>query len=347
MTFTPTAEYAPTGRRPSMISMLGRRLAGSRSAVTYIALAGLCLLVPGLIVPVFGMVFVDEVLVGGQIELLPMLLVAMGATVALRAALTYLQRVSLMKLMARLGVKMASGFLWHALRLPVAFYLARSPGDLASRVRSNDDVAHMLSGRLSTIALDMLLVLFYAGFMLYLDPWLTLIGFGTAAAHLLLLRSAQRMRTDLSRQVGQHGGKLAGVAAGGLQMIETLKGTGSESEFFGQWAGYQAKLVAAQQKLARRDQLLVVLTDMLARANALLLLSIGALRVMDGHLTLGMLVAFQTLMGNFISPIESLAQVGAGIQQLRGDLERLDDVLEHERDEILESAPQDEASTGG
>jgi NHLM bacteriocin system ABC transporter peptidase/ATP-binding protein len=343
MTFKPTAEYRPTGRRPSMIAMLARRLDGSSTAALFIMLAGLCLLVPGLVVPVFGMVFVDEVLVGGQVELLPALLIAMALTAVLRAALTYLQRISLMKLMARLGVKMASGFLWHALRLPVGFYLARSPGDLASRIRANDAVAHMLSGRISSIALDLILVVFYAGFMMYLDPWLTLIGFATTAAHLLLLRGAQRMRTDLSRQVGQHAGKLAGVAAGGLQMIETLKGTGSESEFFGQWAGYQAKLLVAQQKLARRDQLLVIVTDLLGRGNALLVLSIGALRVMDGHLSLGMLVAFQTLMGNFISPIESLSQVGAGLQQLRGDLERLDDVLEHQRDEILENAPEDGA----
>jgi NHLM bacteriocin system ABC transporter peptidase/ATP-binding protein len=344
MTFKPTEEYKPKGRRPTIYAMLRRRLEGSRAGLVFIAAAGLCLLIPGLVIPVFGMVFVDEVLVGGQTELLSMLLLAMGVTVVLRAALTYLQRVALLRLMSRFGVKMASGFLWHALRLPSGFYLARSPGDLASRVRSNDSVASMLSGRLSTIALDMLLVVFYAAFMLYLDPWLSLIGFATAAAHLALLRGAQRMRTDLSRQVGQHGGKLAGVAAGGLQMIETLKGTGSENELFGQWAGYQAKLVVAMQKLTRRDQLLSVCGSLLARGNALLLLSIGALRVMDGHLTLGMLVAFQTLMGSFISPIESLSQVGASLQQLRGDLERLDDVLEHEKDEILDAADKRDAS---
>lgn len=339
LSFKPTAEYRPRGRRPSMFAMLRRRLVGSRNAVLFIALAGLCLLVPGLVAPVFGMVFVDEVLVGGQIGWLPTLLMAMALAAALRAGLTFLQRTYLLKLITKLGVKMSSDFLWHALRLPVGFYLARSPGDLADRVRSNDGVAHTLSGRISGIVLDLVLILFYASFMLYLDPWLTMIGFGTAAAHLMLLRGAERMRTDLSRQVGQHGGKLAGFAMGGLQMIETIKGTGSESEFFAQWAGHQAKLAVAQQKLARRDQLLLVATDLLSRGNALLVLAIGAFRVMSGHLTLGKLVAFQSLMASFVHPIESLSQVGAVVQQLRGNLERLDDVLEHERDEIASAAP--------
>ncbi|MBX3233185.1 MAG: NHLP family bacteriocin export ABC transporter peptidase/permease/ATPase subunit [Labilithrix sp.] len=338
LSFKPTEAYRPKGRRPSMFAMLARRLAGSREAIAFIALAGLCLLVPGLVVPVFGMVFVDEVLVGGQVDLLSSILLAMSAAALLRLVLTYLQRTALIKLVARLGVKMATGFLWHALRLPIDFYLARSAGDLADRVRANDAVAHTLSGRVSGIALDLVLVAFYALFMLYIDPWLTLIGFATAAAYILLLRGAERARTDLSRQVVQHHGKLHGVASGGLQMIETIKGTGSETEFFGQWAGYHAKLLASQQALARRDQLLLTTTGLVGQASTLLVLSIGALRVMDGHMSLGMLVAFQTLMAGFLGPIESLSHVGASLQQLRGDLERLDDVLEHEEDTTFAAA---------
>ncbi len=329
----PGPEYRPGGRRPSLFGMLRRRLDGSRNAISFVALAGLCLVIPGLVVPVFGMVFVDEVLVGGQLGWLPTLLAAMLLAAALSAVLTALQRTYLLRLVSRLGVRMASGFVWHALRLPVGFFAARSPGDIADRARANDAVAHMLSGRISAIVLDLLLLGFYAAFMLYVDAWLTLIGFATVAGHLVLLRTAERMRTDLSRQVGQHAGKLAGVATGGLMMIETIKGTGSESEFFSQWAGYQAKLVAAQQKLAQRDQLLMMATDMLARLNSLLVLGFGALRVMDGHMSLGMLVAFQSLMSSFVRPVESLSQVGAALQQLRGNLERLDDVLEHAADD--------------
>ncbi len=343
LTFEPTEDYQPTGRRPSVFRMLARRLQGSSTSVFFVALAGLCLVLLGLALPVFSMVFVDEVLVGGQVGWLPSLLLAMLLTAAVSAALTGLQRSYLLKLMTRLGVKMSSRFLWHSLRLPVGFYLARSPGDLAERVRSNEMVAQTLSGRVSGVLLDLVLVGFYAAFMLYLDPWLTLIGFGTLAAHILLLRGAARIRTDLSRQVAQHGGKLAGVSAGGLQMIETIKGTGSESEFFGQWAGYQAKLLSAQQALARKDQYLLIASDLLSRGNSLLVLSVGALRVMDGHMSLGMLVAFQALMVSFIQPVESLAEVGAGLQQLRGNLERLDDVLGHERDEQVPEESVDEA----
>jgi NHLM bacteriocin system ABC transporter peptidase/ATP-binding protein len=331
LSLTKTPEFRPSGRRPWLLPSLLRRLVGSRAALLFIALAGLGLVLPGVVVPVFSMVFVDEVLVGGKHDWLPALLIGMAMTAALRAALTYLQKSYLLKLVMKLGVSMSSSFLWHALRLPVGFYFARSPGDLAGRVRLNDNVASILSGRLSTVLLDLCLVVFYGVFMFYLDPWLTLIGVGTMAAHIALLSAAERMRTDLSRRVGQHAGKLAGVASSGLQMIETIKATGSENEFFGQWAGYQAKLAVAQQSVARREQLVLMASGALSRINALLVLAVGALQVMDGHMSVGALVAFQSLMVSFVQPVERLAQAGAALQQLSGDVERMDDVLEHER----------------
>jgi ABC-type bacteriocin/lantibiotic exporter with double-glycine peptidase domain len=336
LTFVPTADFKVTGKRPALLPSLLRRLSGTKAPLLFIILAGLGLVLPGLVIPIFSKVFVDSVLVGGKHEWLPALLIGMAGTAVLRAALTWLQRAYLLRLVMKLAVSMASGFMWHVLRLPVPFFFARSEGDLASRVQLNDQVAHMLSGELSSVALDMMLVGFYGVLMLYFDPLLTSIGVATAIVHVVLLRLAERMRTDLSRRVAQEGGKLAGVAAGGLTMIETLKATGAESAFFSQWAGHQAKVISAQQQLARREQLLNAAVSALSQINDALVLGVGALRVMDGHMSVGTLVAFQSLMSSFIRPIESLAAFGATLQTLRGSIERLDDVLGHERDSSIE-----------
>ncbi|HEX2675826.1 MAG TPA: NHLP family bacteriocin export ABC transporter peptidase/permease/ATPase subunit, partial [Polyangiales bacterium] len=336
LTFVPSADFKVTGKRPALLPSLLRRLSGTKAPLLYVILAGLGLVLPGLVIPIFSKVFVDSVLVGGKHEWLPALLIGMAGTALLRAALTWLQRAYLLRLVMKLAVSMASGFMWHVLRLPVPFFFARSEGDLASRVQLNDQVAHMLSGELSDVALDLLLIGFYGVLMLYFDPLLTSIGVATAIAHVVLLRLAERMRTDLSQRVAQEGGKLAGVAAGGLTMIETLKATGAESAFFSQWAGHQAKVISAQQTLARREQLLNAAVSALSQINDALVLGVGALRVMDGHMSVGTLVAFQSLMSSFIRPIESLAQFGATLQTLRGSIERLDDVLGHERDSSIE-----------
>lgn len=332
LTLEPSDDFVETGKRPALLPALLARAKGGGVALTFVIFAGLLLVLPGLLIPVFGKVFVDSVLVGGKRDWLFGLLIGMALTGVLRAVLTGLQRGALLRLVTKLSVSTASSFMWHVLRLPVPFFFARSPGELASRVRLNDSVAALLSGRLSAVVLDLLLVAFYGAAMAYFDVWLTAIGIATAILHLTLLKFAERTRTDLSRRVTQEAGKLQGVAAGGLQMIETIKATGAEADFFAQWAGHQAKLVNAQQTLARRESGLAIAASALTRINSVLVLGLGALRVMDGHMTLGTLVAFQSLMTSFIGPIESLAAFGASLQELRGSVERLDDVLSHEPD---------------
>ncbi len=341
LTFEPTAAFNPTGRRPGLIASLLGRVIGAQAAIVFVVAAGLLLVVPGTVAPIFSMIFVDEVLVGGKEYWLPALLLGMGLTALLRSALTALQRTYLLKLFMKLGVTMSSSFMWHALRLPVSFYLARMPGDLVGRVRANDAVATALSSRLSDVALDAMLVAFYGALMTYLDHWLAVIGLVTAIANLALLRFTSRTRADLGRKVGHGAGKLAGVAAGGLQMIETIKATGSESEFFAQWAGHQAKLANVQQTAARREQWLLMASTGLSHVNSLLVLAVGALRVMEGHLSVGTLVAFQGLMVGFLQPVERLSQVGAAAQDLRGDVERLDDILEQESDPMFAPVQSD------
>ena len=337
LTFELTPEFKPTGRRPSLLPSLLSRVVGAQGAIVFLVLAGVLLVLPGTVAPIFSMIFVDEVLVGGKDYWLPALLAGVALTALLRAALTALQRTYLLKLLMKLGVTMASKFMWHALRLPVGFYLSRMPGDLAGRVRANDTVASTLSGQLSGVVLDFILVAFYGGLVTYLDPWLAAIGLATALGHIALLRATSRIRADIGRKTSHSAGKLAGVAAGGLQMIETIRATGSESEFFSQWAGYQATLANVQQIAARREQWLLLASNALSRVNTLMALAVGALRVMDGHLSVGTLVAAQGLMMSFIQPIERLSQVGGAVQAFRGDIERLDDVLGQKPDATFAS----------
>ena len=325
----PGVHFVPCGPRPQLLPQLLARVSGSTRTFAFVVLAGLGLALPGMLIPMFAKIFVDDILLGGKVNWQRGLFIAMALTAALRALLTGLQRAQLIKLIAKLGVGMSARFLWHALRLPVSFFQARSAGDLVGRVHLNDAVAGTLAAQLARGVLDLLLVGFYAALMLCYDVRLTLIGCGTALAHVALLRFADRTRSDLNRRLLQEQGKLAGVAASGLQMIETIKSTGLESSFFAQWAGHQAKLVTSQQTLLRREQFLGAAVIMLSRINALLVLGFGALRVMDGDLSIGGLVAFDSLMASFIAPIEGLARLGATLQQLRGSIERLDDVQTH------------------
>lgn len=332
LSLQPTDGFVPSGRRPSVWPSILRHSAGMRRAFVLLTFAGLLLAVPSLTLPLLSKVFVDEILIGGRDDWLLPLLGAMLLAAALQAALVYLQKSRLLRTVVELGVQMSGRFVWHALRLPVSFFFARSPGDIAGRVALNDAVGGSLSGRLSTVLSNLLLVAFYGGLLFCLSPSVALIGVITVALELCLLQTARAKRIELGRITSRHRSNMVAVGAGGLQMIETIKATAAENEFFAHWAGHQAKLAIVQQDAARHEQVMLTLGSLLAHLNTLVVLCAGAVQVIGGQMTVGTLVAVQLLMRGFVQPAQGLSQVGAELQRLRGDLERLDDVLLHEAD---------------
>ncbi|WP_414543917.1 NHLP family bacteriocin export ABC transporter peptidase/permease/ATPase subunit [Nostoc sp. CCY0012] len=332
----PSAEFTKGGRKPSMISSLWKRLQGSAGALVYCLIAGFFLTIIGLAIPVFSQIFVDEILVEQRQHWLRPLILAMAITAGLQGWLTLLRLRYLRRLKIKLAVGMSSRFLWHILRLPVSFYAQRFAGEISNRTSLNDQVADVLSGSLATTVIDAVMVIFYALIMFQYDWVLTLVVVSFAAINVLTLQWISRQRVDANQRLIQEYGKAAGAAIAALQSIETLKASGLESDFFSRWSGYYTKALNSQQELGVTNQTFSVLPTLLSALSSMLLLVVGGLRVMDGHLSIGMLIAFQGLMQSFEEPVNNLVNFGSSLQELEGNLIRLDDVLDNPTDPQLE-----------
>ncbi len=332
----PGPDFHKGGRKPSVILGLIDRLQGSVGAILYCILAGFLLVLPGLAIPVFSQVFVDEILVENRTDWLRPLILGMILTTVFQGLLTLLRLRYLRKLRIKLAVGMSTRFLWHILRLPVKFYAQRYAGEISNRASFNNKVAQVLSGQLATTVIDTVMVLFYALVMFAYDGVLTLIGICFSAINGWALQWVARHRVDANMRLVQDWGKASGVGIAALQSIETLKASALESDFFSRWSGYYAKAATAQQELEVINQILGVLPIFLTSLTSMLILVVGGWRVMDGNLSIGMLVAFQSLMLSFQQPVNTLVDFGTTLQELEGDLNRLDDVLGNSLDPELE-----------
>jgi NHLM bacteriocin system ABC transporter peptidase/ATP-binding protein len=332
LTFEKGPEFKPGGDKPSLAAALRRRLVGSESALAFVMLCGLFLVVPGLVIPTFSRIFVDEFLVASRAAIVKPLLLGMGITVALQMVLTTLQQYFLLRLETKLALQTSSRFFNHILRLPVAYFAQRFAGEIGSRVSINDKVAAVVSGKLATTAIDCFLILFYAGLMFRYDVGLTLTVIAVSLLNVGAIRMVSRIRTDASRKLMSDKGKVQGTAMNGLRMIETLKATGGESEFFARWAGYQAKTLRAEQHLRQLGDMVGVVPTLVNTVVTGTVLLMGGLKVMDGELTVGLLVAYQGLTGSFTKPINSFVTFGSTLQELEADMNRLDDVMRYPQD---------------
>jgi NHLM bacteriocin system ABC transporter peptidase/ATP-binding protein len=330
--FARTPAFVEGGARPSMARALRRRLAGSKGALLFVLLCGLFLVIPGLAIPTFTRVFIDDYLVGQQGWVVRPLLLLMAATLVIQAALTSLQRYYLLRLETKLALATSSRFFTHILRLPAAYFAQRFASEIGSRVQINDKVAQVVTGRLATVTIDSMMAVFYATLMWQYNASLTLVVVAMALLNVTALKLALRTRADASRRLRQDRARQLGAAVNGLRMIETLKATGAEAEFFERWAGYYAKSLNTDQQLGRLSQLASAVPPFVQTASTAVVLALGGWKVMNGTFTAGMLVAYQALLVSFTRPLATFVQFGTTLQELQADLNRLDDVLRYPAD---------------
>ncbi|MET3127744.1 NHLM bacteriocin system ABC transporter peptidase/ATP-binding protein [Arcicella rosea] len=333
LTFNPSATFEKGNEKRGLLASLGSRIANSKLSIGYIILVSLFLVIPGLVIPSFIQIFIDKYLINGYSGFVMPLLLIMGVTLIINAVLVYLQQYYLLKLETKLALTTSSKFLWHVFHLPIAFFTQRYSGEIGNRVSLNDKVAKLLSGDLANAALNIIVVIFYAILMFSYDVPLTLIGILMAALNVGVIKYVSRARKDGNRRLSNEMGKLLGITTSGISMIETLKASGRENDFFTNWIGYLAKVTNGQQELGWLSVRFNAIPPLLTSLTTTLILGIGALRIMDGQMTLGALVAFTYLMGNFISPVNQLISVGTLLNETESDMGRIDDVINYEVDD--------------
>ena len=333
LTFNPSATFEKGNEKRGLMASLAARVSNSKMSILYIILVSLFLVIPGLVVPSFIQIFIDKYLVNGYSGFVMPLLLIMGGFLVINSVLVYLQQYYLLKLETKLALATSSKFLWHVFHLPIAFFTQRYSGEIGNRVSLNDKVAKLLSGNLANSALNVIVVIFYALLMFSYDVSLTMIGIFMAVLNVVVLKYVSRARKDGNRRLSNEAGKLLGTTTSGISMIETLKASGRENDFFANWIGYLAKVMNSQQELGWLTIRLNALPPLLTSLTTTLILGMGALKIMDGEMTLGALVAFTYLMGNFISPVNQLISVGTMLQETESDMGRIDDVMNYEVDD--------------
>ncbi|MCC5872062.1 MAG: NHLP family bacteriocin export ABC transporter peptidase/permease/ATPase subunit [Gammaproteobacteria bacterium] len=335
LVFEPGPNFECAGHRPNTMELLTSRLKGLGTGFAYVLLASLGLVIPGLLIPAFSRVFTDYFLIRGELAWGPVLLAIMLVTAGVAMAFTQLQQNGLLRFQTRFAISGAARYFWHVLRLPLGFFTHRFGGDIGGRGSLNDSVADLISGKVATVLLSLLTLLIYAVVMLQYDVVLTLLGVVFALFNLIAFALVSRRLVESHQKLVLDEGRLQGAEMRGLQLQDSFRASGTAGLFFERWAGYHTKVVNAQQRLAVTQTLLTNLPLLFAGLASAAILTVGGLRIMDGELTVGMLVAFMALMAAFLAPVTAIVGIGSELQQIQGDMLRLNDVLEQPLDPLM------------
>jgi NHLM bacteriocin system ABC transporter peptidase/ATP-binding protein len=322
----PGPEFRPGGTPYRVLRALAQRWRNPGAVLIQMLLLGLLIALVGLASPVLARVFVDRVLLREDSAALAGLVTALAIATALTGLGSLLQQRLAVRAETALALSGAARFFRHLLRLPVAFFDQRQAADLTQRVRSNDVVADVLTRHAVTTVVDVTMVAVYGLLLCQYDLLLGLCAMLFTGLNVAVLRYVAATRSSAVAGLQTDRSKLVTTVYTTIQMIETVKASGEEERGVRRFAARAAAVASRRQRLGIPTAVLSVLPPLLATANAAVLLGLGSQRVVEGTLSVGVLVAMQSVVMSMNRPVGNLTALGSRLQDMSADLNRLRDV---------------------
>ncbi len=325
---TPNEKFVSGGEKYNYINTVLQWLYEDRRVVFYILLFGLILIIPGVIFPATYKIFLDNIIGLDETYLYRPLIGLLFSLLVFTAIITYVQQRLSANLEIKLAILQSARFFRHLLRLPLPFFLSRHVGELNHRIPINSALAVIIAATLPQTIINIISIVIFTVVMLDYNVYLTIFGVTFAVINLYALKIISAKREALNQIIVQNTGRATGISVDGLKSIETIKASASENDFFSIWAGYQTNMINNQQKLGFTNQYINVLPTLLQNLNSIILICLGAALVIYGSLTIGLLIAFQSLMGNFTQPLSQILDNGGQLQDASSSLTTIKDATD-------------------
>ena len=335
----PSPDFKPGGKRKSTLDFAAKRLAGTGAAVVFVMLTTAISYLFGIADSVTSRIFIDRLLTGINKDWVNPFMLIMILLAAINLTVSWVQTIYSLKINGKMAIAGNASYMWKVLHLPMEFFSQRLAGDIQSRAGMNASIAGTLVGTFAPLLLNTVMMIFYLVLMIRQSVLLTLIGFSTLILNIIMSRIISNRRINITRVQMRDSAKLESTTASGIEMIETIKASGAENGFFQKWAGFQASVNAQNVKAAKEQQFIGIIPAFFSTVANYAVLIAGVYLTMDGRFTLGSVLMFQGFLGSFMSPAMTLISAGQTIQEMRTQMERIEDVMEYPDDPSLDNKP--------
>lgn len=325
----PSENFVPDGNKKSMWQFVGKRLKGTRSAMLFTGIISLLTTCIGVMLPMFSRIFVDQLLPGWNPKWIRPFFMFLVVFAILQILLAGMESIYALRFQGKLAIKANAQYMWHVLRMPVEFFSQRMAGDIAARKATNAAIAATLVQTLAPTVLQLIMMVLYLVVILRYSIWLTMIGIAGMTINLLVNQYIATKRIHISKVQMRDEAKLVSATVSGIEMIETIKASGAENGFFEKWSGYQASANSQNVKGMKFGITYGVIPQIVLNVVNMGILAAGFYMILQGEFSVGMLLAFQTMLAAFMSPVTKLADAGTKIREMRTDMERMEDVMEY------------------
>lgn len=329
MMFEPSDSFEPGGKQKSVVDFAKSRLKGAGAAIVFTVFATLISSLIGIINPAFSRIFLDRLLTHENPDWFTPFLVMLSLMTAVQLLVALIQASMSLKINGKMEIYGSSSYMWKVLRMPMEFFSQRMAGDIQQRQFTNASIANSLVNTFAPLVLQTIMMIFYLVVMIRYSWMLTLVGIASIFVNLFFSRIISKKRVNLTRVQMRDSGMLAAATVAGIEMIETIKASGAENGYFERWAGYQAGVNSQSVKFSKLNQYLGIIPGLVSQITGVLVMILGVWLTIEGKFTVGMVMAFQGFLGSFSGPAMTLISAGQTLQEMRTQMERVEDVMQY------------------
>jgi ATP-binding cassette, subfamily B, bacterial len=299
----------------------------SRNIVRVVA-TSLIIRLAALGLPLLTLLVVDEIVPRNDHHLLVVFAAGVGMVIGYNFLSAFLRANLLLELQTRFDMGLTMGFIDHLVKLPYSFFLRRSSGDLMMRLQSNTAVRDILATSTMSAVLDGAFATLYLGLLFVISPVLGVVVLVLAVLEVSVMVLSWRRNQKLMAGSLQAQADTQSYAYELLAGIETLKASGAEHRAVDHWGGLFTNQVNIDLSRGRLMAAVGSVMSTLQVASPLVILMVGAFQVLDGRISLGVMLGASAMGAGFLQPLSTMVSCAMQLQLLGSYMQRINDVLD-------------------
>lgn len=289
-----------------------------------------------LIFPFLTQAIVDKGIAGKNLNLIYLILIGQLMLVVSRASVDFIRRWILLHISARVNISLLSDFLIKLMRLPMAFFDTKMTGDLLQRINDHERVERFLTAQTLTVLFSAFSFVIFGGVLLYYSRVIFLIfllGSALYAAWVFLFLKKRRLLDyTYFEQRARNQSKTMQMLNG----MQEIKLQNCERRRRWEWEDVQADLFQTNMATMKLQQNQEAGSILINEVKNILITVLAATSVIQGELSLGMMLAIQYIIGQLNAPVEQFVQFIYGWQDVQISLERMSEIRLRQEEETEE-----------
>lgn len=330
----PNEEFKPgKNKGEGMLSKFISILLPQKKLFIYSIISATILTILGIASSFFNKILMDEILpysLKNQLNIYIIGFLILGITeIILSAIRTHM----LLYLSQKIDIPLLLGYFKHVYKLPMKFFTTRKVGDIVTRFNDVKNIKNILTSASLSLIIDVSLAIVSAIILYIMNSTLFMVIVALTVISAVLIYVFKQPYKKINLMQMEAGAKLNSHIIESLKSIETLKVLAAEDKSIEKLEQQYIANLRITFKEGVLSNIQGSISSGVSTMGNLVLMYIGSLQVMSGHITLGSLMAFTSLSSYFMNPIGRLIGLQLSIQEASISLKRLSEIYEVDREQ--------------